>query len=921
MAAAADTGTERLYLSGHGKDDAVPWKFMCTSGAQSGYWTNLPVPSQWEMHGFGTLHYHKDPPEAWNEKGLYRRDFTVPAGWTGRRVFLVFEGVMTDTSAKLNGQSVGPIHQGGYYQFQYEVTKLVRFGETNQLDVAVAKHSANASVNRAERDADYWVFGGIYRPVYLDAVPPWFIRRVAIDARADGAFTMEVFADGISRGGQGLDIAAQVTDLDGKPAGPIFSAPVSGADGRVETTLRTEINSPRAWSAETPNLYRVQVWLKDGGRVLHHIQRRFGFRTIEIRDGEGIYLNGRRVILKGVCRHCFWPDSGRCLSEAAQRLDANTIKAANMNAVRTAHYPPDASFLDLCDEKGIYVLDELAGWHQHYDNTVGPKLVREMVARDVNHPCVLFWDNGNEGGFNTNLDHLFDQYDHQRRRVLHPWATFDGFCTAHYLSYDQAKIACTGRSVYYHKGRELVATNDPTRYIYMPTEFQHGLFDGGAGAGLADYWRLMTASQRTGGGFIWALLDNAIRRPDTGVMDTAGNQAPDGILGPYRQREASFYAIKEIWSPIVVTRRSGDTFQVENHYSFLNADQCRFAWQLRRFPQPDQDAASFVVVRQGVIEAPSIPPGGRGLLIFNLPKTSARADALALRVDDPGGRRLWTWVWPTADADRFRSLLNASAAAPVESAETADNIELTSGNLTVGISRQTGFLMEVRRGSQRFSLSNGPRPVPGDAKLMKLGRKRVGADWEVTAQYVGDLKSVTWRLHANGWLQCHYSFTVTGPRSYYGVAFDYPEKLVQSKRWLGDGPYRVWKNRRHGVTFNVWENNYNDTITGWRGWNYPEFKGCFADVRWLQLDTVEGTISVVPENVPFVQVLTPDFPPANLAGNTAPPVPHAGLAFLEAIPPMGSKFKSAAETGPHGQPNVARGRYSGSVSFYFGKLP
>ncbi|MGH7993437.1 MAG: glycoside hydrolase family 2 protein, partial [Limisphaerales bacterium] len=315
----AGTETERLYLSGHGKDDAVPWQFLCTSGAQSGSWTNLVVPSQWEMHGFGTLHYRKDPPEAWNEKGLYRHDFTVPANWAGQRVFLVFDGVMTDTDAKLNAQSAGPVHQGGFYQFQYEVTKLVKFGETNQLEVTVAKHSANESVNRAERDADYWVFGGIFRPVYLKAVPPQFIRRVAIDAQADGAFTMDVFTDGISQNDAGMTVAAQITDMDGKPVGPVFSAPVSSSEGQAEVVLQTKVASPRDWSAETPNLYRVQVWLKDGDRVLHHIQQQFGFRTMEVRDGDGLYVNGHRVILKGVCRHSFWPDSGRCLSEAVQK--------------------------------------------------------------------------------------------------------------------------------------------------------------------------------------------------------------------------------------------------------------------------------------------------------------------------------------------------------------------------------------------------------------------------------------------------------------------------------------------------------------------------------------------------------------------------------------------------------------------------
>jgi Glycosyl hydrolases family 2, TIM barrel domain/Glycosyl hydrolases family 2, sugar binding domain/Glycosyl hydrolases family 2 len=906
--AVAGIETEQLYLSGHGKDDAIPWQFMCTSGAQSGYWTNLVVPSQWEMHGFGTLHYRKDPPEAWNEKGLYRHDFTVPAGWAGRRIFLVFEGVMTDTDAKLNGQSVGPVHQGGFYQFQYEVTKLVKFGETNQLEVTVAKHSANASVNRAERDADYWVFGGIYRPVYLRAVPPQFINRVAIDAQADGNFNMDVYLDGVTRADS---IEAQIQTLDGENVGKPFGVPALAGTNGLKAELQTKIASPRDWSAETPNLYRVQVWLKDGGRVLHHVQQQFGFRTMEVRDGDGLYVNGRRVVLKGVNRHSFWPDSGRCLSEAVQRLDVETIKDANMNAVRMSHYPPDASFLEVCDEKGLYVLDELAGWHHYYDNTVGPQLVKEMVTRDVNHPCILFWDNGNEGGFNTNLDRLFGRYDPQHRRVLHPWIPFNGVDTIHYPTYDFVKLACEGYPVYFHRNAYFADTNDPARYIFMPTEFMHGLYDGGAGAGLADVWQLMEKSKYLGGGFIWALLDDGVKRPDTGQIDVAGNQAPDGIVGPYRQREASFYAIKEIWSPIVIVETNlpanfNGTLTVENHFSFTDARQCRFTWQLRRFiPPGGMDAPDEMISAEGVAPSPDIPPGGRGQLHLNLPEnfwhTSevTGGDLLAVRVADPNGRELWTYVWPLRQRRVLANDVRVIAQANQFGAAHRGVIELKGKGLVAGIDGATGRLIKVERNGKTFSLRNGPRLAITNSTLDKI----------------------VWQLRDDGWLQCDYRYHAEGTNDYFGVVFDYPENLVKAKKWLGDGPYRVWKNRRQGVTLGVWENNYNNTITGWRGWIYPEFKGCFADVRWLQLGTSEGTITVVPEHVPFVQVLTPEFPPANLAGDTIARLPQCGLGFLNAIPPMGSKFQAADAVAPSGRRAVAQGEYSGTVSFYFGELP
>ena len=904
--------TEIQYLSGRDKDDAVPWKFFCTSGANSGFWTNLPVPSQWDMHGFGTLSYKKDQTNAWAERGLYEREFTVPPGWAGKRIFLVFDGVMTDTDAKLNGQSVGPVHQGGFYRFKYEVTPLVQMGGANKLEVTVARHSANPSVNDAERLADFWVFGGIYRPVYLEAVPPQFIERVAVDARADGSFSAEVFLNGATNADE---VEAQIQTLAGENVGDTFRVRLTAPAPAEGVRLQTQITTPKLWTAETPNLYNVEIRLKQAGKTVHQLRQRFGFRTLEVRDGDGIYLNGRKIILQGANRHSFWPDSGRCLSETVHRLDIATMKDANMNAVRMSHYPPDEQFLDLCDELGLYVLDELAGWHHAYDNEVGPKLVREMVVRDVNHPAVLFWDNGNEGGFNTNFDKLFGEFDPQQRRVLHPWAPFNGFCTAHYLAYDKAEIAASGQSVYYHANTELVDTNDRTKYIYLPTEFQHGLFDGGAGAGLDDYWRLMMSHTNCAGGFIWALLDDGVKRPDTGAMDVAGNQAPDGIVGPYRQREGSFYTIKEIWSPIQVTRETNGTVTVENHYSFTDTRACQFTWQLRRYPLPNE--TNVIVIRQGVLPSPAIPPGGRG--VIQLP-TVWSADALSLRVTDAGGRELWTWVWPLRPSTAARFAEDSSELRAIPSA-TNGVVTVQAGEFAVTFSQQTGWLTGVRRGAQTFSFTNGPRPAVGSATLREIHFDDDGPDAFVSASYDGALKSVLWRISNNGWVRCRYTYAPAGTNDFAGVLFDYPESLVQHKRWVGDGPFRVWQNRLRGVVRGYWENNYNNTLTGFRDWTYPEFKGFFANVDWLQLDTAEGPITVIPEAVPFVQVLTPEFPLANLVGQAFAPVPMCGLGLLDAIPAIGSKFKPARALGPQSQPAVLTGEITGAVNFYFGPLP
>ncbi|MFO1487947.1 MAG: hypothetical protein U1F65_05675 [Verrucomicrobiota bacterium] len=506
--------------------------------------------------------------------------------------------------------------------------------------------------------------------------------------------------------------------------------------------------------------------------------------------------------------------------------------------------------------------------------------------------------------------------------MLHPWEAFNGVNTGHYLLYDEAVQAAQGVPIYYHpNGKTFADTNDTGRYIYMPTEFMHGLFDGGAGAGLDDYWRMMSASKFLGGGFIWVLTDDGVKRPDTGEIDVAGNQAPDGIVGPYRQREGSFYAIKEIWSPIQVIRDGEATFKVQNHYSFTDARQCQFTAELRWLGNPDTAKGRLSSV-PAVVEVPAIAPGGTGTVRVRLPRTRTQPDVLALRVNNPQGRELWTWTCPLTTKNRATALYHEPAEQRAVPTETSEAIRVTAGGLTVAFSKQTGLLTEVQRNGQAFSLTNGPLPAVGGATLTKLTWDQDGPDAVVSAKFSGAMKSVFWRVNGNGWVQCDYKYEATGTNDYFGVLFDYPEHLVKHKRWLGDGPFRVWKNRQRGVTLDVWENDYNDTLAGYRGWNYPEFKGFFANVRWFQLQTAEGQLTVVNNNnnAPFVQIFPPTFPPTNLVGKAFARVPGGGLGLLDAIPPIGSKFKDANTTGPQGQPTIGRGEYSGSVSFYFGKL-
>lgn len=906
--------TQIRYLSGTGKDDAVSWDFFCTGGRKSGVWTKIPVPSCWEQQGFGGYNYGRnkisDTNPLANEQGKYRLQFAVPAAWKGKIVRLVFDGAMTDTEVWINGQSAGPTHQGAFYRFKYDISSLLKFGESNLLEVTVSKVSANESVNRAERfGVDYWVFGGIFRPVFLEALPQQFIDWTAIDARADGSFSMDAHLAGTTSAGK---VTAQILDARGAPVGPPFSADVSSNQDVVR--LQTKIASPRPWTAETPNLYRVRISLSEQSRRVHAITERFGFRTFEVRAGDGLYLNGQKIILKGASRHSFWPESGRTLSRQISYDDVRLIKELNMNAVRMSHYPPDAHFLEVCDELGLYVLDELGGWQRSYDTPTGQRLIGEIIRRDVNHPSILFWDNGNEGGWNREVDGEFAKWDPQRRTVLHPWENFNHMNTAHYRKYPEAE--------------KILAASD----IYMPTEFLHGLYDGGAGAGLWDYWELMRKNKLGAGGFIWALVDECVARTDqNGRLDCAGNQGPDGIVGPHREKEGSFNTVREIWSPVQVVgakKLAGTVpsnfpgvFQLENRYDFTNLSQCSFEWQLARFPAPEAVEAGHTVVASGILKGPNVAPHGTGEFTLNLPASWRQSDVLYLTAKDPAGHALWTWSWSPdlAHADAWATDGN------VQTRDQGNLLIVQAAALELVFNKQTGSLAEVRRNGATIPFGNGPRfvafrrndrkyvDIAGESSLTNLATRKEGATVLVEASYKGALRQARWKIGAYGAVRLDYEYTFDGVVDVIGVNFDFPENQMKGIRWLGMGPYRVWQNRMQGTRLNVWQNAYNDTTPG-ESWTYPEFKGYFRDWRWATFDTTAGRIIAETDAVDsYLGIYKPKDGKDGLLD-----LPNIGIAFLDVIPAMRNKFHTTDEIGPQSQPKQVSGIKRGTIHFRFG---
>ena len=904
----------------------VQWDFFCTEGHNSGKWTKIGVPSCWELQGFGTYQYGmrfygKATPEGIaNETGKYKHEFSLPKEWTGRQIFLVFEAAFTEIRVQINGRKAGNgTYQGGFTRHTIDVSDRVFFGsKKNRLEVECLKESTNPQVNLAERRADYWNFGGIWRPVFIVSKPSHNINRVAIDAKGDGRFMADVF---LNRALPSCSVCVDIVDANGKKVatGPAVTA---ASDRAKIDFIATNI---KTWNAEQPHLYTAVFTLKDQqGKTLHVERQRFGFRTIEYRhtyagdNEDGVFINGQKVIFKGANRHSFRPETGRTLSKQKNIEDVKLIKSMNMNAVRLSHYPADPEFLDACDSLGLYVECEQPGWHWAHETITGSQIVEEMVTRDVNHPSIIFWSNGNEGGFNYELEPVFTKFDPQQRVVLYPWANRNGFETKHYRSW--------GETAEYMRQKE----------IFMPTEFLHGLYDGGHGAGLKDYWKLMMSNPRCAGGFLWDLMDQAVVRTDmNNILDPVGNFGSDGIVGPHMEREGSFYTIREVWSPVQVLYFDSGAFTIQNCYNFTNLKDCQFSYRLLNMPAYGEKDVK--VIKEVKLPSPDVTPGERTRL--KIEKTDA--DVIELKATDPNGNEISTWSHK--HRTKFGNLNKHALRKNTQQysyTEEGDQLLVKNANRQYIFSKKTGYLMGVSVNGKQLSFTNGPRFVAAkradrsqdgfynhdDKEAFKKKTDYTEyadqgtfagftfSDSTLVANYLhGSMEKVTWRFLADGSVYMNVDYYFNGVVDLMGITFDYPEQMVKSKQWVGKGPYRVWQNRMEGPQYGLWSNDYNDPIPG-ESWEYPEFKGYFSNVSWMKLNTTEGELGIEGINLK-VGVFTP----RDGRDHILYTLPETGISILKAIPAVRNKVNTTDLNGPSAQPYWSKGKGSISAILKFNK--
>jgi hypothetical protein len=441
--------------------------------------------------------------------------------------------------------------------------------------------------------------------------------------------------------------------------------------------------------------------------------------------------------------------------------------------------------------------------------------------------------------------------------------------------------------------------------IFMPTEFLHGLYDGGIGAGLRDYWDVMGRSPTVAGGFFWAFADEGIERSDRdGRIDNMGNSAPDGIVGAHHEKEGSYFAVKEIWSPVEL--------RVENRYDFINLENCSLTWRALRLPSPRSRAAP-VMLGEGRVKLPFIAAHDSKTWEFPVDVSGIAADEiLEVAAHNPQDQELWKWV------------LRGAAQLPQSVAKTPRGEQhgrsVSAGDYSLEFDA-SGILSRLKVRGQAIPLS-GPHlaawqrapklrsfiKIAGEPTLRKLELTPT-PDVLARAEYDGALREVSWGLEGDE-LVVRYRICYEGAADILGVSFDYPEQSVLAKRWVGAGPYRIWKNRQAGTEFGLHQANYSRSTPG-VSYEYPEFEGFFGAWDWLELKTREARVVIRNgSQIPFIGLYSP-----TPGEQPILELPKLGWSFLHAVPPIGTKFALPEVLGPQSQTTQFTGSIEGEVKF------
>ena len=646
-------------------------------------WVGFPVPANWEVNGYGTPIYVSagypfkiDPPRVMGEPkvdyttykernpvGQYRRSFQLPAGWEARgQTFLRFEGVMSAFYVWINGERVG-YSQGSMEPSEFNITNYLHAGE-NQIALEVYRYSDGSYLE----DQDFWRFGGIHRSIHLLHTPDIRIRDYAVRTlpvstdyqdfilQIDPQFSVYrgmtgkgTTLQGVLKDASGREIATlkgdveDILDLEHKAGRMNEWYPQRGPRklGRMSATIK----SPKRWTAETPYLYKLHLTLLTAeGEVIEQVEQSVGFRSVEIRNGQ-LLVNGAPVRFRGVNRHEHDPRTARVMSEERMLQDILLMKQANINAVRTSHYPNVSRWYELCDSLGLYVMDEadieehgLRGtlastpdWHAAFlDRAV------RMAERDKNHPSIVMWSMGNESGYGPNFAaisawlHDFDptrpvHYEGAQGAGGEPDPKTVDVISRFYTRVKQeylnpgiaeGKDKERAENARWERLLEIAERTNDNRPV-MTSEYAHSM--GNALGNFKEYWDEIYSNPRMLGGFIWDWVDQGIYKtlPDGRIMVAYGGDFGDkpnlkafcfnGLLMSDRETTPKYWEVKKVYSPVELRVESGE-LRVTNRNHHTDLSQYRCLWTLSiDGKQKDQGEITLPEVAPGESETIPLP--------------------------------------------------------------------------------------------------------------------------------------------------------------------------------------------------------------------------------------------------------------------------------------------------------------------------
>lgn len=868
-------------------------------------WKDIPVPSTWEREGFGTPLYvnikypfHVDPPRVMGEPdesftsfaqrnpvGSYVREFTVPQSWQGMRILLHFGGVRSAMFVWVNGQQVG-YSQGSRLPAEFDVTELVSTG-VNRLGVEVYKFSDASYLE----DQDFWRLSGIYRDVFLLALPPDGLWDVYAQSEVDTA----------TRTGR---VNLHVTPMPG--AEPDIDFTLLDGHGKTLCSAKSsaEIKDVKLWYPERPTLYSAIVRVSVKGRLCQVFRLPIGFRRLEV-AGSRLLLNGRPLKIRGVNRHEFDPDTGYVMTPDVMRRDLELMKQANINFVRTSHYPNDPRWYSLCDELGMMVMDEanveshglsyhkrvLPGDLPEWSSAVVQRMER-MVVRDRQHPSVVMWSLGNEAGYGTSFIAMRDacrRRDPEQRLIQYADMNLAGDVDSQtYPNITWLKQHVEGKAK--RKGeRGKVSSAEqhgpyPSGRPFIMNEYAHAM--GNSIGNLADYWELIYSEPILCGGFIWDWVDQALYRDrkdpkrgfvyggDFGDVPNDGNFCVNGVIGADRVPHPHYFEVQKVYQPVHIdgAKIAEGILRVTNRQLVRDLGECQLHYEV---------CGDGKLLAGGLLPPLSVPPGTTVdvdvTTVAALARDAARktrevAVTFKFKLRDTqswaeaGHVLAWEQVlWPDNRADE-----TAPPAGDVSFKESDEGIAFLTERSTVRISSATGLpdsyvidgkelLVEPMRWNFWRALTDNDEGWKVDEKLgawrdagsaavvesIKLARGDGSQPVVESVAMISEPKTrmkTRYTAGGGGVVRVECEFEVVSKKKWkpdiprLGMQFALPGEYEQVA-WYGRGPHENYWDRKSSAPLG----RYQATVAEWvTPYVRPQENGNRCDVRWLQLTTRQG---------------------------------------------------------------------------------